>query len=749
MTDVPSILGGYNPEQEQTPQATPLAPVQGAAPSQLQTASILQGAPDLATSVANAFLQHTATIAQNSPVAIKAAEQEKQKKVAAATPVDTSRPPAPAPGSFGSKLAGAAEGVLGSLGDAAHASDTKGGWLSGVANTLNARNERLAREAKDQALLAKTQAETVMMHRNIYQQDAAIRQASYKGNQDFVDTFKVNHDIDEGLTHDELMNRANADKNFAKNYYVRATADEPVLDVNGEPKKDKDGNPITSPTYAVISRATKDGQKDDKLVTPQMSADMDKFLGNKLPANTKLTVDQYASLDTALNNSRNAVNIIDSTNEKPLSDDQMKSLRPYLQDPTIQSAISHVPGSAYAGLQQYQKNADAHIADLNGKLDDAKAQNNQQAYDAIKTQIADITQEKQKVAAFESQAISPKQIERFDKEGDEGIKWVDKVLHDPSALSGDKASSVIPQLQTALAAETDPGRKMKLTQAISAATSARDNYFEDMKRKATADQVAKQGDPVTAGRLLANGEVTLADLRTRQTTTDFIEKAIDEAKKIDGKYNAADEVNFEHQAKSAAAGQFFGASRSLIEKGGTADQLFELGKTIPDNGLPVLNKFNDWVDLSKGKGPLAGYAALALGVADDYAKIMGGGAASDSARDYALHLFAAAQTQEQRMSAIKGLLGGAGSQFHGRVGDNKFFQREYDNFVRSDLSPKFGAQPATPQVGAAPKGAIGSEFRDDVSKRPVGYQGAIQGSDNNWYYYDKNHKILGPAPAQK
>lgn len=684
------ILGGIDPN----------APAKDPSVGQGGVPSILAGAPDLATAVASAFLQHTAQIAQASPIAQKAKADAAAKEAAAKKPVDTNQPPAP--GSFGSKLASAAQGVIGDLGDAAAAQGSKEqGWLGGVANTLNARNQRLAETQKNNILLAKTQAETVALHRNIYQQDQAIRGAAYKANQSFSDTYKVNHDIEDGITHDELINRANTDKDFATKYFVRATSEEPVLNAQGEPTKDKDGNPITTPTYSIITRATKDGSKDDKTVSADMAGEMSKYLGSNMPANTKLTSDQYAALDGQLNLTRNAVNILNNTNEKELSPEQMRSLRPYLNDETIQAAISHVPGSAYAGLQQYEQNADAHIAQLQQVMAAAQAKKDQQSYDTAKTQLADIQAEKQKVATFTSTAISPKQIERFDKEGDKAVAWVDKILHDPSSLSGDKASSVLPQLQEALKTETDPGRKMKLTAAVSAATQARDNYFHDMDRKARADQLAKQGDPNAAGKALANGDLTLADLRTRQTTADFILQATEAAKKIDSTYNPADEVNFEHIAKSPMNAVFMASARSLLEKGGTIDQLSDWGKKIPDNSLPVLNTWQDWKDLSLGKGPLAGYAALVLGAADDYGKVMGGGTASDSARDAALHLFAAAQTPEQRMDAIRGTLGGVGSQFNARVGKNKFIAREYGDFERSAFTPQQQVEQSQQQLERA------------------------------------------------
>jgi len=93
--------------------------------------SILSGlpkadAPDLATAVASLFLQHASKIADTSVVAQKAKAADAQKAQAAQPVEDRPQPP---PGSFADKLTGAYGGVSAALGDAAHASDTPGGWL--------------------------------------------------------------------------------------------------------------------------------------------------------------------------------------------------------------------------------------------------------------------------------------------------------------------------------------------------------------------------------------------------------------------------------------------------------------------------------------------------------------------------------------------------------------------------------------------------------------------------------------------
>lgn len=217
--------------------------------------------------------------------------------------------------------------------------------------------------------------------------------------------------------------------------------------------------------------------------------------------------------------------------------------------------------------------------------------------------------------------------------------------------------------------------------------------------EAQARQQAAQGNPNVAGQLLANGDLTLKDLKTRGVTPQFFEQAVLAAKQIKPTYNPADEMIAEQVANSPTHTQFFGSANSLIEKGGTLDQLAKLGKDIPQHDLPVLNTIDDWTKAASGKGPIAAYAAMALGVADDYGKVMGGGNASDHARDAALKLFGAAASPEQRDQAIAATRGAVLSQRNARIGKNQFLQRQYG-------SGELGGQTAkqAPAVGTVESG---------------------------------------------
>lgn len=237
------------------------------------------------------------------------------------------------------------------------------------------------------------------------------------------------------------------------------------------------------------------------------------------------------------------------------------------------------------------------------------------------------------------------------------------------------------------------------------------------KAEAEARQQAAQGDPNEAGRLLADGSLTLAELKTRGTTPQFIEKATAAAQKLKPGYNPADEIIAEQVAKSQSANQFFGSANSLIAKGGTLDQLEKLGKDIPQHNFPALNTVDDWQKLARGKGPLAGYAATALGVADDYGKVMGGGTASDHARDAALALFSKASSPEQRAQAIQATRGAVQSQRDSRIGNNQFLKRQYGAEVGGQANATFSIK--------APNGKNYS-FKDQASLDAFKQKAGIQ-----------------------
>lgn len=193
-------------------------------------------------------------------------------------------------------------------------------------------------------------------------------------------------------------------------------------------------------------------------------------------------------------------------------------------------------------------------------------------------------------------------------------------------------------------------------------------------------QALSQGDPNAAAQLLVNGDATLSELKARGATPDFIGKTLTAAHQLSGgQYNAQSADAQFQVAKSPANVAFFGSAKSLIDKGGTLDQLTAAGKQIPGGLIPAFNSIADWEKAAAGSGPIAKYAAIALGASDDFAKVMGSGTGSDASRLQALKVFGANQSPEQRAGSIQGVRGAVGSQMTSRIGNNPVLGRMYSS----------------------------------------------------------------------
>jgi hypothetical protein len=208
----------------------------------------------------------------------------------------------------------------------------------------------------------------------------------------------------------------------------------------------------------------------------------------------------------------------------------------------------------------------------------------------------------------------------------------------------------------------------------SAEASARQPYELALTK---AKQAIQDGDPQSAAQLLINGDIAPSQIISSRKP-EFAQQAFQAAHNLSGgQWNAQSaEANFKVASSPANVG-FFGSARSLTDKGGTLDQLANVAKDIPQNRIPAFNSIADWENAATGSGPIAKYASLALGVADDYAKVMGGGQGSDTARTQALKLISANQSTEQRSASLDGIRGAVQSQTNSRIGNNSVLQRMY------------------------------------------------------------------------
>ena len=241
-----------------------------------------------------------------------------------------------------------------------------------------------------------------------------------------------------------------------------------------------------------------------------------------------------------------------------------------------------------------------------------------------------------------------------------------------------------------------------------------------------AEQAISDGDPRAAAQLLFDGDVAPSQLISSRKPA-FAQQAFSIAQQMQPGWNAQKaEADF-NVAKSPTNLAFFGSAKSLTDPGGTLDQLKAAAKDIPQNQFPVFSSVADWYKAATGSGPIAKYAALALGVADDYSKVMGGGQGSDTSRQQALNLIAAKQSPEQRDASLDGIRGAVSSQTHSRIGGNPVMQKMYGSFAPSPTQQGQSAAPATSKTP------------------PPGATHTATGSDGHLYYTNQQGQVLGRA----
>ena len=283
-----------------------------------------------------------------------------------------------------------------------------------------------------------------------------------------------------------------------------------------------------------------------------------------------------------------------------------------------------------------------------------------------------------------------------------------KLETDPSSMEGAKASAAIPLLNNMLQSETDPTKKSRETRLLAQAQNAHANYLADQQSQEKAKMIAQAGDPKQAGQALAEGDVTLADLKSRGSTPGQIVEATNEAKKYAAAhgyaYNAADEITGEQVLKGQTTQTFFGSARSLVQQGGMLDQLKEAHNNLGNQQIPAFNKIADWVAFQAGTPELAAYKQAVLAAADDYAKVMGGGSPNleqfNSLRDG----FANQLNNKQMDAAIDVARNSVRSQVTGRIGTNRYIAQREGDILRDDTPKTFKASDY-PRPAGIPAGA--------------------------------------------
>lgn len=253
-------------------------------------------------------------------------------------------------------------------------------------------------------------------------------------------------------------------------------------------------------------------------------------------------------------------------------------------------------------------------------------------------------------------------------------------------------------MYTPITAAMAPGIIADPNQPASRRTQAQsvlDIVANQKERLAKAEQTIRAGDPMEAGKLLASGDLSLQELKSRGSTPDFITKAVNAANKIDPTYNAQ-QADAEYKvAGNPSNVVFFGSAKSLTDPQGTLDQLLQAHAALGNQRIPIFNSWENALQFQAGDPALAAYMQTALGVADDYAKVLGGGnQPTKEMQLMQLNAMSDKLNNGQMDAVVRAMRGTVNSQVNSRIGNNRLLRRMYGTELKGvNVVPKPMAAP--------------------------------------------------------
>lgn len=359
---------------------------------------------------------------------------------------------------------------------------------------------------------------------------------------------------------------------------------------------------------------------------------------------------------------------------------------------------------------------DPYVAKLQTVLSDPKATPKDlwTATSQLQNQVG--LQEKATTAAGQKADLTKKQ-----QDADPLFKYQSdpKMLADPGSQAALQSYIADPKN----ASNLDGQAQAKLL--INKADIAQKNEVRQAGLKASAtknaEMAATAGSPAEAGKLLAEGSLTLADLKSRGSSPAQIIAATNAAKdyaKSQGKtYNASDEITGEQALKGVTNQTFYGSARSLVQQDGMLDQLKKAHDALGNQKVPSFNTVNDWMNFQAGTPELANYKQAVLAAADDYAKVMGGGNPNLEQFKQIKDGFAYNLNNQQADQAISTARNSVRSQVTGRIGTNSYIAQREGDILRDDKPSPSGMGVSLAAAMALPinKGKTEDQVRADIA----------------------------------
>ena len=639
---------------------------------------------------------------------------DKVPALPAGTP--TPAPPA-APLTRGQQVLGGIQRFGASFGDIPVGKEATGGALGGVAQTMRNRAARLAGERKELDEHQKNQLMIAEANQRMHHEQALnhvtgiIDPSIAQGSKAITLLTGSDHPapiVAKDITSDELKRGVIGGKYNMTDYTAFPTG----KIVDGE---DASGEPITRATYTVVASGGPvklDQDQVDFLNKYKAAGD-----GQTIQSDQQLTFAQYANLyQTAADNQAATI-----ARNKTLVDGKLATAKEAGDMEAVD--FGHVWTNA---LTQAKNDPVKALRNLEIARSAAVAQGQPDKYPNL---LKDVE------AAYGKENYDKLvQSEMEDKKKPENVKTLGE------------ASVAYTQAVQALRANNTPENK----KAMEEAKEIRQSFYDDESAKARLETEAKEGDPSTVAQMLVDTIIAPSMLPGR-FRPEYIAKVYGKAQelaKAQGKdFNPAKVEAQYTYAKNPQTQNTLNMISAIEEPHGSIDIVQDAAAKLPKVDEQTFNNIFNATATEFGSSEASNFHTAMIGLADEYAKVMGAGTGTDVSRQQALDLLKQNFSKDQMAGGIDVLHKDLAARMSGIVRDNPALKAMYPDPRQAPPGSQPSAVSATPPLPAGITPAPAGKTAVQIPGQRIGYI-----NDDQMVAFKAKHKnaliFATPAPTQ-
>jgi hypothetical protein len=307
-----------------------------------------------------------------------------------------------------------------------------------------------------------------------------------------------------------------------------------------------------------------------------------------------------------------------------------------------------------------------------------------------------------------------------------------KLESEPSEMTGDKAPTAVALLSSKLNdPNLPPDQKPRVQRLLNMAQQAQTNALAFKEAEERTKQSITDGDPKAAGALLQSGLVSPSQIVSSRKPQ-FAQQAFDEAirlgggtKDATGKWTGGTwsavkaEAQYDY-AKNPKTQNTLNLLTTMQQQGGSIDIAQRTFNTIPGKvDSKTFNKIVTGAQTEFGGTSTVAFKAAMTSLADEYAQVLQGGAATETTLQQAKDLIQQAYTKNQGAAAFDTIRADMAARQKGMIRDNPALNQMYPDVKAggNTAAPVLPKNTVHVQIPGQPAGYVQATKLADFQKR--------------------------------